>query len=135
MYYECFSYQGKEISPRQICSHWIEIIDSRLYIVVTIGNTEYTNASRQRFYLLTAIHGKAPTPSCQPIGIRTAAISVTPLSVASRLNCAAAFLVSSTSTRMPSLATACLVDGLSGAMLFPVPIINMSVRSISLPHL
>ena len=36
-----------------------------------------------------------------PMGINAAAISVTPRSVARRLNCAAAFRVSCTSTRIP----------------------------------
>ena len=69
----------------------------------------------------------APTPSFQPTGIITAATSSVPLSVASRLNCDAAFRVSSTSTLIPRALMAFLVSGLSGAMRGPTPNINKSM--------
>ncbi|TFB05816.1 hypothetical protein CCMA1212_001544 [Trichoderma ghanense] len=53
------------------------------------------------------------------MGINAAATSDTPRSVASRLNCAAAFLVSSISTLIPSRETCSLVRGLSGKFLGP----------------
>lgn len=77
---------------------------------------------------LNAVHYSAPTPSFQPIGIIAAATSFTPLSVANKLNCAAAFLVSNTSTRMPSAAICRLVSGLRGMIEGPVPMIRRSGR-------
>lgn len=70
----------------------------------------------------------APTPSFQPIGTKAAATSSTPLSVASRLNCAAAFLVSNTSTRMPIALIAFLNSGLIGRISGPSPSMNKSGR-------
>lgn len=61
-----------------------------------------------------------------PIGIIAAAISETPRSVASRLNCAAAFLVSTTSTLTPSELICFLVSGESGMIEPPIPRINRS---------
>ena len=82
---------------------------------------------------LNAVHYSAPTPSFQPIGIIAAATSFTPLSVANKLNCAAAFLVSNTSTRMPSAAICRLVSGLRGMIEGPVPMIRRS-GSVSIGH-
>ena len=61
------------------------------------------------------------TSSFHPIGISAAATSSTPRSVARRLNCDAAFLVSSTSTRMPSAVMHRLASGLSGRISGPRP--------------
>ena len=68
-----------------------------------------------------------PIPSFQPIGIRAAATSFTPRSVASMLYCEAALRVSSTSTRIPSALMACRVAGLSGRISGPTPMIKRSV--------
>ena len=68
----------------------------------------------------------APKPSFHPMGINAAATSETPRSVASKLNWAAAFLVSSTSTLMPSSAMCCLVCGLKGMLLLPTPMTSKS---------
>jgi len=68
----------------------------------------------------------APFPSTHPIGINAAATSLTPRSVARRLNCAAALCVSSTSTRMPKLLICRLVSGLSGRISRPKPSISKS---------
>ena len=60
-------------------------------------------------------------PSLHPIGTSAAATCCTPLSVASILYCAAAFLVSCTSILIPNSLILRLVAGLNGKMLFPVP--------------
>lgn len=73
-------------------------------------------------------YSTAPSPSFHPTGIRAAATSSTPLSVANKLNCAAAFLVSSTSTLIPRPLICFLVSGLSGAMRGPTPSINRSTK-------
>lgn len=73
-----------------------------------------------------APYASAPTPSFHPMGIKAAATSETPRSVASRLNCAAAFLVSKTSTLIPSSAMCFLVSGLSGRLCFPTPMTSKS---------
>lgn len=65
--------------------------------------------------------------SFQPIGMRAAATSPTPRSVASRLNWAAAFLVSCTSIRMPSALICFRVSGEMGCIEGPNPSINRSV--------
>ncbi len=74
------------------------------------------------------------TPSLHPIGISAAATSSTPLSVASRLYCAAAFRVSSTSTLMPRFPIARLVAGLSGRISGPNPNINKSTTPHNKSH-
>ncbi len=60
------------------------------------------------------------------MGINAAATSPTPLSVASMLNCDAAFRVSRTSTRMPRLLMYFFVSGLSGRISGPRPRSNRS---------
>ena len=84
-----------------------------------------SNLSRQSY----RPYASTPIPSRQPMGISAAATSPTPLSVASRLNCAAAFLVSSTSTLMPRSAMRCLVCGLSGKLFLPTPMTKRSTRA------
>lgn len=74
------------------------------------------------------LHSAAPTPSTHPSGISTAATSVTPRSVASRLNCDAAFLVSRTSTRIPSDEMCFFNSGLRGTLFSPVPMISRSIK-------
>jgi hypothetical protein len=64
--------------------------------------------------------------SRQPIGISAAATCCTPRSVASRLNCAAAFLVSWISSRMPRLLRYFLIAGAMGVTRGPVPMISKS---------
>lgn len=68
-----------------------------------------------------------PTPSTHPTGTIAAATSPTPLSVANILYCAAAFLVSSTSTLTPISLTILLVSGLSGLISGPSARINKSI--------
>lgn len=65
--------------------------------------------------------------SFQPRGIRAAATFPTPRSVASRLNWAAAFLVSCTSIRIPSELICFRVCGEIGCIEVPNPSINRSV--------
>ena len=65
-------------------------------------------------------------PSRHPIGTRAAATCCTPLSVASKLNCAAAFLVSWTSILIPRSLICRLVSGLRGKIVRPVPKIRRS---------
>ncbi len=67
-----------------------------------------------------------PTPSRNPMGIKAAATLPTPLSVANRLNWAAAFRVSWISTLIPRLLIYCLVFGLIGRISFPSPRISRS---------
>lgn len=74
----------------------------------------------------------APFPSTHPMGINAAATSPTPLSIASRLNCDAAFRVSKISTRSPSSPMRCRVSGLRGRIVGPVPMTSRSVKSDSL---
>ena len=64
--------------------------------------------------------------SLHPIGTIAAATSCTPLSVARRLNCAAAFLVSCTSTLMPRELIYRLVCGEMGSIFGPRPRIKRS---------
>lgn len=64
--------------------------------------------------------------SLHPIGTKAHATLPTPLSVASRLNCAAAFLVSCTSTLIPIPLMHLLVSGAIGYMPGPNPNINRS---------
>ncbi len=64
--------------------------------------------------------------SLHPMGINAHATLPTPRSVASRLNCAAAFRVSCTSTRMPSELIYCLVSGAIGYIEGPRPSISRS---------
>lgn len=61
-----------------------------------------------------------------PIGIIAAATSDTPRSVASKLNCADAFRVSWTSTRMPRELICFFVWGDNGMMPDPMPRMRMS---------
>lgn len=68
-----------------------------------------------------------PTPSTHPTGTNAAATSPTPLSVASILYIAAAFLVSSTSTLTPISLTILLVSGLNGLISGPSARINKSI--------
>ena len=60
------------------------------------------------------------------MGIKAAAMSLIPRSVASKLNCDAAFRVSRTSILMPRLLMYFLSWGLIGRMLGPRPNINIS---------
>lgn len=60
-------------------------------------------------YLLPPTSYLTPLPSLHPIGTNAAATLCVPLSVASKLNCAAAFLVSCISTLIPRLLMYCLV--------------------------
>lgn len=62
----------------------------------------------------------------QPIGIKAAAMLLTPLSVASRLNWAAAFLVSCISTLIPRELIYFLVSGEIGYVEAPRPRIRRS---------
>jgi len=62
----------------------------------------------------------------QPIGIKAAAMLLTPLSVASRLNWAAAFLVSCISTFIPRELIYFLVSGVMGYVEAPKPRIRRS---------
>lgn len=62
-----------------------------------------------------------------PKGMIAALISLMPLSVASMLNCAAAFLVSWMSMRIPRELRYCLVAGERGNIEGPSPSINMSI--------
>jgi hypothetical protein len=64
--------------------------------------------------------------SLHPIGTSAAATCPTPRSVASRLNCAAAFLVSCISSRMPRSLRYLRTLGAIGYTLGPVPMINKS---------
>ena len=64
------------------------------------------------------------------IGINAAAIAEIPLSVANKLNCAAAFLVSCMSTRIPISLIRRLVAGEIGKVEAPSPRINRSDRSV-----
>lgn len=64
--------------------------------------------------------------SLHPIGIRAQATLPTPLSVANRLNCAAAFLVSCTSTLIPMSLMYLLISGAIGYIRGPNPRINKS---------
>lgn len=75
-----------------------------------------------------------PTFSLQPIGMSAAATLPMPLSVASRLNCAAAFLVSCSSTRIPRLLMYFLVLGASGTMEVPTPRMSKSTQLLVLDH-
>lgn len=69
-----------------------------------------------------------------PIGSKAAAILLTPLSVASKLNCAAAFLVSCISTLMPNELRYFLVSGDMGYVEAPNPSINMSTYSVRIHY-
>lgn len=80
----------------------------------------------QRFAAV-AFPDTTPTPSLHPSGTKAAATLPRPLSVASRLYCAAAFLVSCISTWIPSELIAFLVAGLSGIIFGPNPRINRSM--------
>ncbi|KAK6429255.1 hypothetical protein LTR95_014597 [Oleoguttula sp. CCFEE 5521] len=60
-------------------------------------------------------------PIPQPTGTIAPATFCTPLSVANKLNCAAAFLVSCTSTLIPISAILCRVFTLNGTIPLPVP--------------
>lgn len=71
-------------------------------------------------------YSEAPIPSLHPKGIKAAATSETPRSVASKLNCAAAFLVSNISTLMPSSEMHLLVCGLNGRLFLPTPSMRRS---------
>lgn len=65
------------------------------------------------------------------MGIRAAATFATPRSVASKLNWAAAFLVSRSSIRMPSSDIARLVSGANGTFDGPTPIIRRSAIALT----
>jgi hypothetical protein len=73
-----------------------------------------------------------PTPSLKPIGIRAPATAFNPLSVASRLYCAAAFLVSWISTLIPRELRCCLTRGLTGRISLPRP--SMSKSNFNYQH-
>lgn len=75
-----------------------------------------------------------PAPSFHPNGTKAAATLPTPLSVASKLNCAAAFLVSCISTWIPSKLIALLVAGLSGIIFGPTPRIKRSIMTSAFRH-
>jgi hypothetical protein len=64
--------------------------------------------------------------SVHPIGTNAAATCPTPRSVASKLNCAAAFRVSCISSRMPRSLRYLRTWGAIGYTLGPVPMINKS---------
>lgn len=64
------------------------------------------------------------------MGINAQATLPTPRSVASRLNCAAAFRVSCTSTRMPSELMYCLVSGAMGYIEGPRPSMSRSISKV-----
>lgn len=64
-----------------------------------------------------------------PTGIIAAATSVTPRSVASKLNCAEALRVSCTSTLIPSELMCRFVCGDNGTILDPSPIIKISRKN------
>ena len=76
-------------------------------------------------------HHSAPTPSLHPMGTKAAATSDTPLSVASKLNWEAAFLVSRTSTRIPRLPICRFVSGLRGRISGPRPSIKRSYYQLA----
>lgn len=86
----------------------------------------YSRTSIQRFGAVP-FPDTTPTPSLHPNGTKAAATLPRPLSVASRLYCAAAFLVSCISTWIPSELIAFLVAGLSGIIFGPNPRINKSM--------
>lgn len=86
-------------------------------MMVSIRNRTSNIHSTSRSYHLGSLH---------PIGIRAHATLPTPLSVANKLNCAAAFLVSCTSTLIPISLTHLLVSGATGHMPGPSPSINRS---------
>jgi len=65
--------------------------------------------------------------SLHPIGTNAAATCPAPRSVANRLNCAAAFRVSCTSSLSPSPFKYCLTLGASGMIVGPVPMMRISV--------
>lgn len=66
--------------------------------------------------------------------MNAAATSPTPRSVASKLNWAAAFRVSSTSSRIPNEIICSLVSGETGSMEDPTPRIRRSVRLVHDHH-
>lgn len=80
-------------------------------------------------------HSSSYRPSFHPIGTSAAATCVTPRSVASRLNCAEAFLVSETSSRMPSSLMCFRVFGDMGTIVGPVPTIRRSVACLISPSI
>lgn len=92
-------------------------------IVLALQRLHYNHKIKEG----TASYALTPIPSCHPMGIKAAATSETPRSVANRLNCAAAFLVSKTSTRIPSWAMCFLVSGLKGRLTLPTPMTNKSI--------
>lgn len=65
------------------------------------------------------------------MGIRAAATFETPRSVANKLNCAAAFLVSRISIRIPSSDISRLVSGANGIIDGPTPMIRRSVTQLA----
>ena len=73
------------------------------------------------------LHTSPHFGSLHPIGIKAAAILLTPLSVARRLNCAAAFRVSCISTLIPNELIYFLVSGEMGYIDGPSPKMSMSV--------
>lgn len=65
------------------------------------------------------------------MGIRAAATFETPRSVANKLNCAAAFLVSRISIRIPSSDISRLVSGANGIIDGPTPMMRRSVTQLA----
>jgi hypothetical protein len=65
------------------------------------------------------------------MGIKAAATFETPRSVANKLNCAAAFLVSRISIRIPSSDISRLVSGANGIIDGPTPMIRRSVTQLT----
>lgn len=65
------------------------------------------------------------------MGIRAAATFETPRSVANKLNCAAAFLVSRISIRIPSSDINRLVSGANGIIDGPTPMMRRSVTQLA----
>lgn len=65
------------------------------------------------------------------MGIRAAATFETPRSVANKLNCAAAFLVSRISIRIPSSDISRLVSGANGIIDGPTPMMRRSITQLA----
>lgn len=117
---------GFELAWRRIRHFSIRLVDTILTLY-----ERHTHSGREREIILSTNiakrhHIQSIYFPFHPIGINAAAISETPRSVANRLNCAAAFLVSSTSTRTPCALICFLVSRDSGIIEEPVPTINRS---------
>jgi hypothetical protein len=89
-----------------------------IYICLLVQSPRTSARPKQKHFL--------QAPSFHPIGTNAAATCCKPLSVANKLNCAAAFRVSWISTRTPSSVKSFLVAGLRGRIPGPVPRISKS---------